>query len=637
MIIFKMCCLIVSTLLFTTAYSLELELKKSDLSINEKRIAQEIINSSLSKLPPVILKELDIKVPLIFSNIDGKEDIYVDCKGDYSPDLPASQLGGVHQSSFLKKNNSISLHRAFLKKDLNGLTNCPHSTYRELAQASLLHEIVHLYDFYKKRSSGFLLSKESHFLDLNFWKKSTFRLVQQNNLKIHSPDVYEFANPQETLAVNFEYFILDPNYKCRRPGQYLFFQSHFNFMPYPEKQCAIDTNLEFKDVINGSAIAYKRSIDPSRVYQIQYFLAGEGSAMMSRWGHAMFKIILCSPGRKTVGPECLNDKFYHVIVGFRAMIDDLKISTYKGIVGKYPSSLFIQTYLDTFEEYARGELRSLYSIPLLLTEQEKKQFIWQVLDTNNNYRGKYTFLTNNCADEALKLLKRSSSRLGLHEASVLTPLGLVDVLADLGLIKEKNYKKEEYTIPSELSNVNAAFSLIAPYFKLSLKDHNLSEVDSENDSEFSHQLLLKYLRNTRAEDRIRFFKEVILNNPSTKIVSSFLLLEQNFIKPYFMKRLAGAIEIERDRFVKENLISPLDLGVSMKRTNHYGLALKGEVDSNKMSSEMIIDSLNEWNKKNSKFQEIVKEKLAPALEEVSKINENTKSMLSEYKRLKTKI
>jgi hypothetical protein len=34
------------------------------------------------------------------------------------------------------------------------------------------------------------------------------------------PDSYELSSPKEYIAVNMEYFLLDPSYACRRPALY---------------------------------------------------------------------------------------------------------------------------------------------------------------------------------------------------------------------------------------------------------------------------------------------------------------------------------------------------------------------------------------------------------------------------------
>lgn len=52
---------------------------------------------------------------------------------------------------------------------------------------------------------------------------------------------------------------------------------------------------------------------------------------------------------------------------------------------------------DVIIEYAEREFRDLDSVPLRTTEAEKRQFIYRALEIYWGYKGRYFFLTNNCA------------------------------------------------------------------------------------------------------------------------------------------------------------------------------------------------------------------------------------------------
>ena len=60
-----------------------------------------------------------------------------------------------------------------------------------------------------------------------------------NAFSDRSPDGYELASPVEFVAVNLEYFLLDPAYACRRPALYHYFAAHFGDEP-PQASCAPD-------------------------------------------------------------------------------------------------------------------------------------------------------------------------------------------------------------------------------------------------------------------------------------------------------------------------------------------------------------------------------------------------------------
>ena len=39
------------------------------------------------------------------------------------------------------------------------------------------------------------------------------------------------------------------------------------------------------------------SLNPSRVYAVDYLLAEANQQPMSRWGHSMLRLVICAPGR----------------------------------------------------------------------------------------------------------------------------------------------------------------------------------------------------------------------------------------------------------------------------------------------------------------------------------------------------
>src|SRR5690606_32569908 len=113
-----------------------------------------------------------------------------------------------------------------------------HYNMYQMAKAVLIHEIIHAYDYSDRKNSNFnsgngrkteshesqnnsrrLISDELSFLNVFGWSKTGIgvkKRVRNNSFSERSPDVYEWENPQETLAVNMEYFLLDPEYGCHR-------------------------------------------------------------------------------------------------------------------------------------------------------------------------------------------------------------------------------------------------------------------------------------------------------------------------------------------------------------------------------------------------------------------------------------
>src|SRR5690606_9138083 len=159
---------------------------------------------------------------------------------------------------------------------------------REELIATVLHELVHFHD----RVHG--LSEDERLLDLAGWqvKARWFGARQSENRFVdRSPDPYELVSPRELVAVNLEYFLLDPSYACRRPGLHRVFREHVGWSP-PRPDCApgfvyLNAGNATYDEDSGddpaSSPQVLKILDPSRVYAVEYLLAEGNEQLMSRW------------------------------------------------------------------------------------------------------------------------------------------------------------------------------------------------------------------------------------------------------------------------------------------------------------------------------------------------------------------
>ena len=196
------------------------------------------------------------------------------------------------------------------------------------ALAAVIHELAHFYD----RTPQGQLSHDPRLLDLAGWQVSPMRLglrSPDNAFRDRSPDRYELTSPGEFVAVNLEYFLLDPAYACRRPALYRHFAAHFGSHP-PPAECAPDFV-----VLQASAepdLPPLLQLDPERVYAVDYLLAEGNEKPLSRWGHSMLRLVICAPGR-VPGPDCRFDLQYHQVLSFRAFVGDVQISTWRGLDG----------------------------------------------------------------------------------------------------------------------------------------------------------------------------------------------------------------------------------------------------------------------------------------------------------------
>lgn len=260
-------------------------------------------------------------------------------------------------------------------------TSCGYDTPLLLLKATLLHEVGHVYDWESES-----LSSSSRFLKIALWNVGIFSYTEKNQLLLRSPDSYENRNPAEYFAVNLEHFLLDPEYACRRPTLHRYFANLFGEDPFStQRQCSINT------VVPHSSTYLPIDLNPDRIYQIHYLLAGKGSALMSRWGHAMFRVVGCAPTRSTPGPDCMDDIAHHSVISFRADPGGFNLSYLDGLLGRMPAEAYVFNFTDIISEYNFGEQRDLYSIPLQLSRNQIRDVIHASLGRIAEYQGRYSF------------------------------------------------------------------------------------------------------------------------------------------------------------------------------------------------------------------------------------------------------
>ncbi|MBY0415833.1 MAG: DUF4105 domain-containing protein, partial [Bdellovibrionales bacterium] len=394
--------LILSTLLMSsTAWSSEFKLVTKDQSPEALKLLVEV-----NRVFPIQMKDaIDATIEVEFIHLNGKkfESLSETCGqrvtlGNAIRMFPGQSRGTLQVDRVLL--NSISKPEVIKCIDSDKVYT-RHPDTLTYAKAILVHELSHFYDNKVKASS------DLNFLNLGGWISKGLVFKKRTNLNTaqdRSPDAYEFKNPAETFAVNFEFFLLDKNFKCRRPSFYGFYTKLLGFEPFGQNPCEMNKKITLITQSIEKKPRLTKEIDPSRIYQIHYLFAGKGKEMMSRWGHAMFRIVLCAPGR-VVGPDCLQDFAEHVVVSYRANVEDMTMNYKKGIDGGYASQLFLMNMADVVNEYTKGEFRDVISLPLNFSRDQIKRFSDKLLENYWSYKGSYFFITNNCASEAMNLLR----------------------------------------------------------------------------------------------------------------------------------------------------------------------------------------------------------------------------------------
>nr|WP_241015480.1 DUF4105 domain-containing protein [Pseudomonas frederiksbergensis] len=430
----------------TAQAGLQLRLKTDGLSPAQQQASQALLDEAMQALPPRFIEQLDRRIDV-----------------GWTDDMPSDAYG---QASLVSE---LDLNRKLLASLTDGSaatqkTYRPHGTVRREMLATVLHELTHIYDrahlwpdaertliqrcTQRNSSSGpigipdqcrgqtarrWTLSDDPRLLDLAGWPQYVGRRGEreQHNRQIaRSPDIYETSSPKEFVAVNMEYFLLDSSYACRRPALYRYYKEHFGWAPAAKDACA--QSFAFLNAGNDFAKQPLGQVDPERVYAVDYLLAEANQNWVSRWGHSMLRLVICAPGRPR-GPDCRLDLDQHLVLSYRAFVGDVQLSSWDGLVGKYPSRLFVLPLAQVIDEYTKTELRSLASVPLNLSRSEIEDVVEHAAEMHWSYDGNYFFLSNNCAVESLKLLRSGSNNAQLTGLDSIMPNGLLEVLKGRGL------------------------------------------------------------------------------------------------------------------------------------------------------------------------------------------------------------
>lgn len=430
----------------TAQADLQLRLKTEGLSPAEQQASQALLDEAMQALPPRFIEQLDRRIDVGWTN-----------------KMPSNAYG---QASLVAE---LDLNRNLLASLTDGSaakkkTHRPHVTVRREMLATVLHELTHIYDRSRlwpnaertmiqrctrqNNSSGligipdqcrgqtarrFTLSDDPRLLDLAGWPQYVGRRgerEQYNRQIARSPDIYETSSPKEFVAVNMEYFLLDPSYACRRPALYRYYKEHFGWAPAARDNCA--KSFAFLNAGNDFAKQPLGQVDPERVYAVDYLLAEANQNWVSRWGHSMLRLVICAPGRPR-GPDCRLDLDQHLVLSYRAFVGDVQLSSWDGLTGAYPSRLFVLPLAQVIDEYTKTELRSLASVPLNLSRSEIEDVVEHAAEMHWSYDGNYFFISNNCAVESLKLLRSGSNNPQLIGLDSIIPNGLLEVLKARGL------------------------------------------------------------------------------------------------------------------------------------------------------------------------------------------------------------
>lgn len=398
------------------AQALQLQVAGETLSPQQTAATRQLLDNAVQRLPPTWARALEQTALEQAITVQWRDD------------LPAHVHGRAQDERML-------LRRALLDDWMARPADAgiDHPATRA-ALAAVIHELAHFYD----RTAQGQLSRDPRLLDLAGWQVSPLwgwlGVRTGNAFTDRSPDPYELSSPVEFVAVNLEYFLLDPTYACRRPALQRYFAAHFGMGrsdEIPQAECA--PGLVYLQAGTDADQPPLLRLDPERVHEIDFLLAEGNDRFMSRWGHSMLRLVICAPGRPR-GPDCRLDLQHHRVLSFRAFVDDVQISSWRGLTGSYPSRLFVLPLQQVIEEYTKVQLRGLQSLPLRLGRMEIKTLLQRAARLHWSYDGDYYFLSNNCAVETFKLLHDGVPRLADENLASITPTGLLRRLERAGAV-----------------------------------------------------------------------------------------------------------------------------------------------------------------------------------------------------------
>lgn len=208
-------------------------------------------------------------------------------------------------------------------------------------------------------------------------------------------------SPRQAYAFHATEYFSDPAYACKHPLVAQVLTSAWQLDTTSTPPC--QPLLPFL-VTESEHASQVRWVDPARVYAIHLVFAGEAGQSMSRYGHVSMRVIQCHKDRATVDHQCESDLFDHISLGFKANIDEIDLSVWKGVTGGYQLKLYAQTFVDTYREYSIDEFRGVRSLPLVLTPEERAALLRAMSEVHWSYTNDYRFFTRNCATEVQWLL-----------------------------------------------------------------------------------------------------------------------------------------------------------------------------------------------------------------------------------------
>jgi hypothetical protein len=574
------------------------------ISSSDQKLINQVFSILNEKLPTKFKEGLSSKLSIKIEDVKGQTSFPVDiCDQKESEVRPLKILGNNKKFFTVEYNkdlNQLRINRILLNTiiDPNSseiASKCSLKNVFLEAEGVLIHSLAHVFD-----NQNGLLSESDQFVSQSDFKKSGLRLKLKNDKSEKSLSIEEKKSVSEYFATHFEYFVLDENYACRKPLLFNYFKNLFEFDPYPSRKCELNHIV----MMSSKEGLIPIDLDPSRVYRIDYLLASPGSDLSSGFGHSMFRLVICAPKRldpitgkilaaTPFSSKCLEDKMYHLVVSFRAEVNDENSNYLKGIFGKYPSMLFILSFPNVLDEYNKDEMRDLISYPLTLNDKTRNEIVTKIIEEHWDYRGSYKFFTNNCAVESLDLLKGQS--IGhLDQNGSVTPKGVLDDLVSSGVVDSNSSLNETYKASTDelLSAINLTYGQSDKKSKLDHKNgiKRISKFVSDSKAQERRNSYLQFKDSKMA--LLDLHAEIFELKKRLAKSASFSVIEQQVLrtKSNEYKKLVSKLITESNDQDIQAKIKQMQTSSSKNlfiNNNSYGVPLVSEIKKSATAEESI--------------------------------------------------
>lgn len=584
-------------------------------------------SETMTVIPEKMKNAIGKTIYLSFENIDSKfkSSLPYQCPQNLtraSDDFEGAGLSYLKRSKALGSLDTIVLDESILnyleKADIS--YPCGHGSVHRLAKALVIRELAYLFDqvnlkegiekdyisycqmqntidhsnhhSFHRSCSDYLHSKRSvsespYFLNLSGRNLKGLEVpgYHTNFNDSRSLNPHEFISAEDAFAHQMEFYLLDENYPCRRPSMTLYFDNIFGHQKFRHKKCSLNTVVHTSfDPLNAARGLRPVDLNPKNVYQIHYLFAGKGPQMMSKWGHTLIRVVMCPPNQAH-GEHCLTDTTDDVVISFLALAG-LSINNIDGLSGKYKSYLFMEDVTKIVKEYGQREFRDTVSLPIAMDAAQMERFIYHALEVYWSYEGRYFFLTNNCASEAMKLFRAAFwNHFEMQTYSSVSPLHVYRDLNRYG-----KFVPEKRLIDDKIITQNKDRAVALTYFFPGYSE-NLEmafKVLVDDLSSFSqYQDFGDYARSTTAKERYQsYIDEALFSSDLTRReritrVAAVQMIEDHIAH---VRQLELAQELKKDLYTSKGRLKNqshpfikklLNMQNSSDQTSPISLASKG--------------------------------------------------------------